>query len=588
MRARNLPNLLSGPLGAAGTFFLATWCLVSTVRIHPAVHLDTARDLLLARDCVFGHECSGAGPRSSFGGWTQGALWSHVLELRELFGLGLSALEEVAHLALAAAAALLPAMARTLDRRANATTWALWFPTTLITIGYPTLWNPTLWPLALSVLYLAFFRAVRSGGLLAFAWSGAALAFALDLHASSALLIPFMLAVVVGVAARPLLAALLAAATGLAVVVTVSPGASAQNWGLVVQHAPWLALVLVLAAVVGGGARRGLGQREPGARAETIAWALCIYLALVLPALAVGTAHPLHARYLAPLVAPAAILLSTRAPSMWIRGVTVVFAVAGYLAFAIGDYMLNPRFRLPEVEQVAASLYGRGLSFPDLYRHLRGPDAFHLLSTLAALEPLEPPALVASSTSQDLLVIRASRGALPQPVPDGWDVVDLDRSHVAVIVTYTPWIQLDPVEVCREPAGGGRTCTTLAIDPASFATRRGMRWADRAYPSLPGLERPTPGDRVTYRMQVRANTDDTAREVRLLPDHCRGWRVIRASGAVDSHAQVARIDAAIRSGDITFEVVAGTGCRWGLPPFTELREDDAGLARLLSQVFTAR
>ncbi len=107
---------LRAPLG----YFAATWILVSAARVHATIHLDTARDLLIARDCVVDVACSGAGPRTSFGGWTQGALWSHVLELRELLGLGLGALEEVSHLALAAAAALVPLPARSLDRTPSA------------------------------------------------------------------------------------------------------------------------------------------------------------------------------------------------------------------------------------------------------------------------------------------------------------------------------------------------------------------------------------------------------------------------------------------------------------------------------------
>ena len=77
--------------------------------------------------------------------------------------------------------------------------------------------------------------------------------------------------------------------------------------------------------------------------------------------------HALRLRYLAPLVTPAAILLSTRAggrppPRAWVRAAGVVVVLMGYVTFAITETTLNPSFRLIEVERVADAIYGRGVS----------------------------------------------------------------------------------------------------------------------------------------------------------------------------------------------------------------------------------
>src|SRR5271156_4451156 len=63
----------------AAVVAVAAWLLC--VRAHAPVHLDTARDLLLARDAAEGLARGLAGPPSSFAHLVQGAAWIHVLEV---------------------------------------------------------------------------------------------------------------------------------------------------------------------------------------------------------------------------------------------------------------------------------------------------------------------------------------------------------------------------------------------------------------------------------------------------------------------------------------------------------------------------
>jgi hypothetical protein len=571
--------------GRACLFFAATWALVSLLPIHAPVHLDTARDLLLARDCALEFVCEG--PRSSFGGWSQGALWTRVLALREVFGLDLAAIERIAHVALAAGAALLPAAARSLGREATTITWAVWFAATAWTIGYPIMWNPTLWPLALGLAHLLVFRAVQTRRSLPFVGAAVALAIAVDLHVASAILIPFHLAVVVATAVRPMLVAASAVVVAVGILRVASPAAFVQNWGLVASYAHAVVLVVVLAAATGWALRRHLASLVGSMRAEWTARGLCVYLGVVPPVLALAADHQLHARYLAPVIVPAVLLAAPRsAPhrreSIRRSLITILVVVLGYVSVWIGDRILNPRFRLVEVDAVADELYGRGLSFADLYQRLRGPDTFHLLATLAAVEPLQRQAVRRDGGSQ--LVLRVRRADLPDPLPVGWSVAELDSSHVAVVVPYEPWVQLDTIEVCTDSpqvSDALPTCSRIEVDPSIFRQGEGMRWADRAYPSLPGLRRPRQGDRVSYRMRLRPN-GDAARDIRLFPDRCKGWRIEQAAATIDPTATSARVDKKLMGGEIVFSVVAGPGCRWWWPPFAEIRVGDSDLASVLT------
>lgn len=534
----------------SAAFFAATLALLAALRVRPAVHLDTARDLLLARDCVLAGRC-GAGPRASFGEWTQGALWSHLLELRELLGLGLAALEHAAIVAVALAAALVPLTARALGRRATALTWALWLPATLLTIGWPTLWNPTLWPLVLAAFHLALLHAARTRGVLAFTAAAAALALAIDVHVASAVLVPFFGAALVARAARPLSTACLAALVAIAALAVDSPAAFADNRELVTRHALSIVLVLAAAAAVGLAARRRLVDDSPA----RVARALCIYLIITLPLLSFVAGHPLHARYLAPLVTPLAVLLGRR-DVKW----PAVLACAAYLAFWLDDRWYNHRFRLHETEPIAAAMYGRGLGFGDLYQHLRGPHAYDLLSTLAALEP---PGHRGAADGLDLLVFRTSHQELPAELPPDWTVVDLG-SHVAVLVAYEPRIRTDRFTACRTT--DAERCTSITLDRDRFTD---APWTDRAHAAIPDLARPARGERLVYRFPL---SPGEPRRVHLFADECKGWTI----GNPDALASPA-------AGELVFTVETTSRCRGWLPPFVELPVASSPLDRALRE-----
>lgn len=565
--------LVSRSWRAPLAFFAGTWALLTLFRVHAPLHLDTARDLLTARDCVFAGHCHGAGPRSSFGELMQGALWSHLLELHASLGLGLVALERVADLLIAAAAAVVPLVARRLGAPQHALTWALWLPATLITCGYPRLWNPTPWPLVLVWTFLALLQAARTGGAAMFTVAAVALALAVDVHVATGVLVPLFVAVVVACARRPAVALPLAGAAMVAVLALDSPGAFAENRERLGPHAPAIAGGVIAAIVAGLYARRwfaGAGEQ----RARRVALAVCVHHGAVLIALSLISGHHLDPRYFAPIVTPAALLVSVwldprvqraRRPGWW-HALAIALVVGWHLQHWF-ELRGRPQFRLIDVEPIAAELYGRGLAFGDLYRHLRGPGAFDLISVLAALEPADGRR--AGSDGPDLLLLRARRDALPRPLPAGWSIVELAGSHVAVIVAYAPWVRSDPLTICRADERDG--CEQFPVAVERFAA--GTLWTERAYAGIVDVPRRFAGAKsLVYRLSAQVPEDGPARELVLFDDDCGRWSFVGTEARSLPLTPGPQV--------LEFTVTPRSRCRGWLPHFAEVEVADPSLMAL--------
>jgi len=544
---------------ASLAYFAGTWALLTVFRAHAPLHLDTARDLLIARDCVLAGHCPGAGPRSSFGGLMQGATWPWLLELREHLGWGLIALERAADLLLACAAALVPVVARRIGAPANALTWALWFPATLLTIGYPRLWNPTPWPLVLVLTFLALLQGARSGGAAAFVAAAGALALAVDVHVAGGVLVPLALVVAAACARRPWVALPLAAGAFVGVVAAASPGAFAENRATLAPYAGVL-LAGSGAAVVAGLLARRWFAGDADRRARIVAVGACLYVSIGMIALSLASGHGLDPRYFAPIVTPAAIVVSARlgpfVSPRW-RAAVLIFVVAGHVGLWAVQRVVDRQFRLIEAEAVAAELYGRGLAFGDLYRHVRGPRAFDLVSTLAALEPDDGRA--AGRDGRDLLVVRALRSALPSPLPSGWNIVELGGAHVAVVVAVSPTVGIEPVEIC-----GDGDCVQVSVDVERFAQHDATPWSARAHAGLPGLaQRFARASSLTVRLPRRAVAEPS--RIVVFHDDCGAWQVDAGRDEV-----------------VAFTVTPRRRCRFWLPPFAEVGARDIALSSLLT------
>src|SRR2546429_3406087 len=88
---------------AIGVAF-GTFALLSAFKRWAPIHLDTARDMLIARDCNIGSQCWGAGPPSSFPGVVLGAIWVHMLQVRAALGVSIAGFQRIIDVLLAGAA----------------------------------------------------------------------------------------------------------------------------------------------------------------------------------------------------------------------------------------------------------------------------------------------------------------------------------------------------------------------------------------------------------------------------------------------------------------------------------------------------
>lgn len=597
--ASRLPASARAPLA----FAVATLAFLTIDKHWAPLHLDTARDLLIARNCVEGIHCLHAGPNASFDGLLQGALWSHVLELRAFLGIGLVGLQRCLDVLLALGAALIPLIARrTLQKPASAITWALWISFSLTSVEYPFLWNPSPMPLALALFHGTLLFAARERGDVHFIPAGVALAAAIDLHIANAVLVPFFIGVVAATSRNPIPALFVSLTAMIGFLAVDSPGSFSHNAMVAAAHAPAVAAGLTISAAVGAAARRPLARRSDASRALIVAWSVAAFGALAMIALAKVSGHPLHARYLGPLVTPCAILAGAWLHELLATLRSPVAGKARTLAVLVGVTVLfdktaprRPRdtaFRVHEVEPIAAALHARGLTFGDLYQHIRGPRAFELMATLAAMDK-GPLTAQASSTGEDVLVLRARRDAISTDLARR--SIDIGGGLVALVETYTPFVDAARFEVCRQRPGGPRECHSARVD-AGDLSETSPGWAVRAYPGIGDtarafLDRRFAGAEMTYRMKVRIPAGAAPRRIRVFqePEALVVWTIARVDGIPVEGSLPGRSVVLGKGGPGEGEIVfsgrvpsnAGFAFHRWLPPWVEIGEGGSALEALL-------
>lgn len=539
--------------------------LTSRVRNAQApMHLDTARDLLIARDFAEG-EVSGMGATSSFGQLVHGALWPHILSLRFRFGIGIVAFERFVDVMLAVSAALFAWMCVVaVERRPGFTGWALWLFPTLIAVEHPILWNPTLSPFALGLFYLALIVGVRRGSPAAFLGASIALGVAIDFHVSGAIMLPAFFVTLLACARQPIITAVLAALAMLEVWLVFSPVALEYN-ARRLEPVAWLIVSGALAVFAGGlFLRSRLARMTAVSRVRAILAGVASVMVVTLLALSRVSGRAVEWRYLGMVVIPAALLLVSVLPRAPLARLPLeIAAVIMAVAIPPGEHR---GFKLREAPAMASALYRRG-SFDDLFRHLRGPEAFHVLSTVASFET----APTAPSLSDDLLVLRVRRG---RALPAGAEVIDLSPEHVAVLLAYMPRVDTSVVHVCRSASD----CTTVVANPADLPAGATTRWARRAYPGIGAFHRlALHGGELSVKLALHET--ETATFVQLQEPHCNGWII---TAATPPSTPLPATSATVGGSAGSFTVTA-RDCRptYWFPPFVEAPATNTALVELL-------
>lgn len=329
------------------------WALLWLLAGGPLVHVDTTRDLLLARDCAELGRCAAGGATTSFAGLRQGALWPDVLSAARLVGLA----PDLLHTLLLGLHAVVVALTWRVTRSRTATGLAL-LGTGLTTPSL--LWNPTLaWPLAALAALLFRARAVWLAAL--------ALGLAIDSHPVFWLPLAMWTGWLVGERQ-------LRAARTLALVPVLVRGL-ASPWALVadaqaVGLQPWLALGPLLAGVATMALQRhGAGGLWP---------ALGLQALMLVAGAAAG--QPAQARY---ALAPLALALA-----WWPKGGVRSPLVAPLTALAVVVVWwpagsTGPSWRYNDAAQLASELTDRGFGWPLAPGIVVGPDAQPLLEASA-------------------------------------------------------------------------------------------------------------------------------------------------------------------------------------------------------------
>lgn len=544
LAALRRPALLA--LGA----WLAGFAALAALAGDPPLHADTGRDWVLARQCVELGRCSMAGPSASFRGLTHGGLWIHLLSICQAAGLGIAGARAVTLALHAAAAALIAAAPARLCRwpGAGVACWAIYLAASAWAIEAPALWNPSALPLPLSLFWICALGVAAQGGVAAAAAAGAALALSIDAHVACAPLALLLLGVIAAAAARPALSTLAALGALAATLAVSSPGALIADAGALLGAAPLAAGLASAALAAGAALRRRVRARAPEDRARATLALGCVLFAIPLLGGALLTGHPLAPRYLAPAVPATAVLAG--------RGIRILLDRAGARARVAGGALASllllgaaasairqPGWRAADAERLAARFAERGTDYADLVRSLRGPHAARLLTMLAAFAPRsapragEPPRSREPAPREDLLVVRASRSALPRALPPGWEGIDLGAGALAVVRRAPAYVDRSDAEVCVEPADGGAP-TCARVDALSEAPDGEGDWLSRrSYPRLEALGQVFTyqrlvglrGARWSVRLGLRAHQGGGPHALQVVSDHVR-WRVARVEG----------------------------------------------------------
>jgi hypothetical protein len=508
--SRRLRGVLRGAADLAFFAALAAFLHVALVRGtaggEPALNGDTARDFLLARQCVEGEACVLKGAPTSAPGLSHGGMWVLHLALAGQAGLSVS---DVYHLALwlfVAAEVLLILLQERLFpggwllRRLRAAAMAGVFAWAGCSSDVSDVFADVQVFLPSAAVVVAAVAAVCARSVAAWAVTGLAFAVLIQGHASGALYAPVLAGLLVAFPpARPLRAAAVATGTALLSVLLLSRDA-ALGWPGAL-------------AAFGGGSVGAATYAEAGFRATSLLpLTLGGGMALALVTAARRTWRPGVVAVLALGTLPA-LLLAAAGSAAWfsphyanayLLPLRFVAALAGVEALALaGDLVrrgaadvgprwerlgggaphvllalaLVPLVRLPapggfdtgafltygDLDALRPALDAAGIrSWPAALARVHGPERLNLASNLQLLLPRE-----AASDGAPLRHVLVAKGRRPVPerLPAGWWRRDDSPGAHLLVVPFATAVDRHEVEVtCDHGDGSGPERWTTSLD----------------------------------------------------------------------------------------------------------------------------
>jgi hypothetical protein len=523
---------------------------------------DQTTGLLMARDCVERSTCQLTGVDSGVRGFTNGALWPHLLSAVGLLGGASVALSRtLAALMAAAVGAVFVCTWRWL-RPAAAPAAAL-----LTLLGVASGHGPSAGPGDLSTTNLvdasfAFFPTTLCAcALLVFVLTSRPAALvaaavlashALNTHVAGASLLPALVASAALAGRRPLLSAALAVATHLAATLVSSPEALRNSLSHLQPAEKYGALAALAALAVACALAAPLYRRlGPSARAAVLgAW-------LVAPTaggvLLLHLAHrELSTRYFAPVIAPLAVAaaalmvlavdLATHrrprlAPLAWALP-ALVAVVALVRAQPPRSY---PVWTFEDGRVVAAHLARRGWCYSRQFARLQTPRCTTLAYAVMPYACYAERDPGAAAARRQVRAFVADPARLP-PLPRGAAVLPVHPGRAVVLSEVDSWVDTADAELCVTGLGPGASpqpaCTrpdAPDAEPFLYAHRLALGFRDA------NLAQPF---RMTYSFALRpaagqsrriAFPDDAGSGVGARPGAGNalgcGWQVARVEGA---------------------------------------------------------
>jgi hypothetical protein len=493
--------------------------LLLTLLDAPPLHMDTARDLLIAHDLRDGRDVAPVVPTAM----TQlrlvhGALWIRFLASASHFGASLPVIRSVV-LALQAfsVALVFHAARRVAGDWAGAAAAGAQLALGLAVTEAPVLWNPSILPLPLAIVGVGSIALARNGGLASALWAAVALGAAAQIHVLAIVIAPVLIVVVTATARRALLGTL---ATAAALIAAWAAGNEVALARAFAAAAKWPALAAVpLAAIALGAAARPLAQRTtPARRVAAAALALAVLPTAATVLLAAKVGQPLFARYFVAVLAGVPLATACTFPLLVgtsrrraAATLAVALAAAGIVVarfVPVRRHGGTPDWTLYDATALATALSADGWTYADLHRHLRSPDRPREL--LAAMGPFLPvSAAGAAGRADDLLVVKVRAQDVLDP-PPSWHVIPLTGSHAAVARPLRSSLSWDGFDLCLQPLDRRETerCERGSVVPPSEPS-----FSARSYPEVTiASELPRTGGmgRVRARWKVRAVLDADA------------------------------------------------------------------------------
>ncbi|RMG15691.1 MAG: hypothetical protein D6729_12185 [Deltaproteobacteria bacterium] len=489
--------------------------------------LDTARDLLLARDALEGLALHLRGPNASAIGLAHGASWIDFITV--VWGAsGSVAILEAAVLGtwLLGALSIYGILGRLTPASEAVTAALLFLGAAPLLAEYPILWNPSATPLPVLMAWGAGIALYRHGSVRDAVLLGIWTALAADTHLACSLLFFLALpAVALYTRRRPVLGLLAYVGSVALTWVLFSPEALRTNLEILYGRA-------LLWPLLGAGAALFLAglvlRRRQPARPERSAavWTVLALLLAAAVAAASSSSYFFAPRYLLSFLPPlvwapiaAARAAARRLGRGWIVPATGLPLAALLLSIAAeGRAAGGILWTLRDAERMAQVFESRGDSYESLLLALEAPQQRLLIGTLAAFLPWD--AALAPPPRETVLVL---------PVPEAfdssgrpWPRVPLSRGGSALIVRHPGRVHRDPIWRCDAHGCQAATVRTRPFPDGrpAFLHRHPIV---RPYRGL-GFG---PGDR--FRLSIAAGPEQHLRVIDPPQLPCR-WRIVGIEG----------------------------------------------------------